>query len=315
MTQPRSTFLAADPDPSSERPFGFASPIAPPLSTSEPDPATTPGAIAPPDDFVPPTEQLRPLEEITPAPPEQRDPSQPMSEAEPSEATTAWDPTRPLLGNATDATTAPLSKADDELSSQELGALPPPTGAPVGGTRAGSDWPWPAPMEPPIAQPRPVAPGGARPAFPGAQPTTAGTQAPYPPNVQPPNISPYPVNPYATGAYSQQGYYPAPPGANRPPENGSSTASGWLMGLLITGVVFGGLAPWTLFGAGVLAAINKVPGRVAVIVCAGFTLFVMFLWSQGYFYNDQLESTAQLLSLIGFAAVAIGRHNSQRRRF
>ena len=92
MTQVTSTFLAGE-DEQPGQPFGFASPAAPPLSTSEPPRAVTPGPVAPPQDFAPPAQQVAPLDQIAPAPADRRDPHEPLLDALPPEAVSAWDPT------------------------------------------------------------------------------------------------------------------------------------------------------------------------------------------------------------------------------
>ena len=86
-------------------------------------------------------------------------------------------------------------------------------------------------------------------------------------------------------------------------------------GCSILGVFWGGLAPWTLMIAGGIAAIKKVPARVAVLISAAISLVVMFVWIQGYFATDQLQGTAQLLSFICVAAVAISMRGRQLRRY
>ena len=82
MTQVTSTFLAGE-DEQPGQPFGFASPAAPPLSTSEPPRAVTPGPVAPPQDFAPPAQQVAPLDQIAPAPADRRDPHEPLLDALP----------------------------------------------------------------------------------------------------------------------------------------------------------------------------------------------------------------------------------------
>lgn len=167
-----------------------------------------------------------------------------------------------------------------------------------------------------------VAYGPGQPGFPGAQAAGPLAQAPYPTGPAPypaspygPGVSPYPVNPYATGAYTQQGYYPAPNGAGGPQAPAVRGADAWLIGLLVVGLFWNSLAPWTLLIAGILAGVKKLPGRIAVIICAAFSLVVGFFWYQGYFYIDQWHSTAQLLSFVSIAAVSIGQHRKLRRRY
>ena len=141
MTQVTSTFLAGE-DEQPGQPFGFASPAAPPLSTSEPPRAVTPGPVAPPQDFAPPAQQVAPLDQIAPAPADRRDPHEPLLDALPPEAVSAWDPTQPVPGSATSDALNAASEPDTALSPQQLGSLPPPSGLPVGAQ------PWPAPVGP-----------------------------------------------------------------------------------------------------------------------------------------------------------------------
>lgn len=326
MTQPIPTSLAAGEDPQTGQPFGFASPVAPPLSSSEPPKAVTPGSVAPPDDFALPAERVLPLEQIAPAPPERRDPSQPLLEVQPAETTSAWDPTQPVPGSATSSNLASAFDEDEELSTQELGELPPPKGAPMGASAA---WPAPGAAGTAAGPVRPEMPGFGQPGFPGARTVPPATQSPYPAGPSPypagpspypaksyaPGASPYPANPYATGAYSQHQHYPGPTQGGPSQPNSSGAADGWLIGLLILGVFWGGLAPWTLMIAGGIAAIKKVPARVAVLISAAISLVVMFVWIQGYFATDQLQGTAQLLSFICVAAVAISMRGRQLRRY
>ncbi|MEA5121371.1 MAG: hypothetical protein VB040_08885 [Propionibacterium sp.] len=321
MTQVTSTFLAGE-DEQPGQPFGFASPAAPPLSTSEPPRAVTPGPVAPPQDFAPPAQQVAPLDQIAPAPADRRDPHEPLLDALPPEAVSAWDPTQPVPGSATSDALNAASEPDTALSPQQLGSLPPPSGLPVGAQ------PWPAPVG--TAQPQPgvgAPPGaGAQPGV-GAQPAGPQTMrpvaqspyptgpSPYPANPYAPAPSPYGPNPYATGSYSQDGYYPAPGGPSRPPAQEVPQITGWLIGLLFVGMLWSGLAPWALLGAGILAATNNVPGRIMLLVCAAFTLVVAFFWFQGYFYIDQLQSTARLLCFVCLVGLAITMRNKPQRRY
>ena len=75
------------------------------------------------------------------------------------------------------------------------------------------------------------------------------------------------------------------------------------------------VAPWALLGAGILAATNNVPGRIMLLVCAAFTLVVAFFWFQGYFYIDQLQSTARLLCFVCLVGLAITMRNKPQRRY
>ncbi|WIY82870.1 hypothetical protein [Propionimicrobium sp. PCR01-08-3] len=308
MTQASASYLASTEDAPATRPFGFASPVAPPLSGSEPVHDATPGPAAPPQDFAPPDGQARPLDQIAPAPSERRDPHQPLLEAPPDESVNTWDPTQPVPASTTSSALAESWDEDSggELDSQELSALPPPNGAPAGGTQS-----WPAPGQPTGQPGFPPAPGMPQPgrAMPAAQYPTG--PSPYPANPYAAGPSPYPANPYATGSYSS--YYQG--GYNgRQQSRPNSQALSWVIGLLITGMLWGWLAPFAIICSGVIAAIKKVPGRILVTICGSLTLVVSLFWYLGYFYEDQLQNIARLLCLICLAGIAIMSRNQRSRR-
>ena len=48
---------------------------------------------------------------------------------------------------------------------------------------------------------------------------------------------------------------------------------------------------------------------------AAFTLVVAFFWFQGYFYIDQLQSTARLLCFVCLVGLAITMRNKPQRRY
>ena len=107
-----------------ERPLGFASPRAAPLTVAPPRPALTPDAGTPPQTFVAPEGPVVPLEAITPAPPESRDPSQPYLDVDDSVAPIGdWRPDQPLVGTRVEEADPPAAV--------DPSTLPPPTGAPA----------------------------------------------------------------------------------------------------------------------------------------------------------------------------------------
>ena len=222
MTQVTSTFLAGE-DEQPGQPFGFASPAAPPLSTSEPPRAVTPGPVAPPQDFAPPAQQVAPLDQIAPAPADRRDSTRTAARCAAARGGQCLGPDPAGSGQRDSDALNAASEPDTALSPQQLrlaaAAFRPARrssasgllrSAPLSRSRALAIWALPG--------------AGAQPGV-GAQPAGPQTmrpvaQSPYPDRAVPLSgqsvctfaPSPYGPNPYATGLYSQDGYYPAPGG-------------------------------------------------------------------------------------------------------
>ncbi|MGI5951755.1 MAG: hypothetical protein ACOX61_07915 [Brooklawnia sp.] len=110
-----------------KQPFGFASPVAPPLSVAA-EPSRLPSNdVPPPVDYAAPDRPAPALAEIAPAPPQHRDPRAPFVEAAPQyRADSDWQPHQPLP--TSDTTTALAT----EPAQVDPATLPPPTGAPAG---------------------------------------------------------------------------------------------------------------------------------------------------------------------------------------
>lgn len=108
------------------QPFGFASPVAPPLSVA-PEPARLPEVQAPPTGYAAPAEPQPPLAAIAPAPLAQRNPTTPFVDELPEVASEAqWQPHEPL------PTSAPLgTSAVNSTALVDPATLPPPTGMPL----------------------------------------------------------------------------------------------------------------------------------------------------------------------------------------
>lgn len=112
-----------------ERPLGFATPHAAPLSVAAPRAQISPNGGPAPQDFAAPEQDVVPLAAIAPAPPETRDPTQPyLGDAEPV-VTSDWRPDQPLLGSN-------LQVADPPAMVDPR-TLPPPTGAPTAAAPTG----------------------------------------------------------------------------------------------------------------------------------------------------------------------------------
>lgn len=112
--------LSGDPAQPMGQPFGFASPLAPPLSALASPPAPAEAQVSPaPDSYAPP--HAPPLESIAPARTEVRDPAEPFAGTFPQAADSNWQPDQPLQLNSATA-------ASPEV---DLSALPPPSGPAV----------------------------------------------------------------------------------------------------------------------------------------------------------------------------------------
>lgn len=136
-----------------ERPDGFATPEAAPLTVAERQLASTPGPIPPPHGFTPSAPQA-PLEQIRTTPPPNRNPAEPFHTA--SAALTAAPGTHP------EGERDPLQPFTTYATSAGSQELPPPTGAPLA-----------PPSGPPIAfgdQPPPAA------HYPAPVPATSGAE-------------------------------------------------------------------------------------------------------------------------------------------
>lgn len=155
-----------------ERPDGFATPVAEPLSVAEPHRATTPGPMLHPDRFD--AAPQRPLAEFTVSAEQRRDPREGFEVA--SLAITAApgkssgrDPRQPFTTTSTPSVNAPAPPTgqplDVPLPAPTRPGPPPPTGQP-----SGTQW------APPTVSPRPPwAPPQAGP--PSGRPPAASSQA------------------------------------------------------------------------------------------------------------------------------------------
>lgn len=110
-----------------KQPFGFASPVAPPLSVAAEPPQLPAHDVPPPVDYAAPEGPAPTLAEIAPAPPRHRDPRAPFVEAAPQyPAHHDWQPHQPLPTSDTASALTP------EPAQVDPATLPPPIGAPAG---------------------------------------------------------------------------------------------------------------------------------------------------------------------------------------
>ncbi len=258
-----------------QRPYGFATPEAPPLEVAEPAAAATPGQIPPPQGFAPSGPQI-PLDRVVVADRRPRDPAFPFTTA--SAAIASAPP--PVSGVRDPRVPFAVYGTASAGSVVDAPRLPPPTGAPLATAFDASFSPPALPRQdfPPPGFPPPTAPPPGE----GLQ-LGQGQQWP-PPGTQPP--------PYWA---PQQGGFTAP-GTDR------SVRNLLLIGLagLLLGILVPAAASWLLLIAGLLFARTRhVTGALGTATTlAGVSLLMLTL-----IVND--VSPLALLACLGLGGWAL----------
>lgn len=299
MTQAISSFLAGDEEAQLSQPLGFAAPQVPALSAFESSPDTAIGAMPAPELFQPPAEPVRPLDQITPAADEPRDPEQPLAELLQAEQISDWDPHQPVPMSSASGLGDAGFEADQELSAEELKSLPAPTGAPAqiwqSSPQRRPDTGQLPTGQPPAFGSAPARPMDQPPRYPPAPPRYPAAPSNYPAGPYMAQGSPYPVNPYATGSYQNYQYYTDP--AQKRRESRLSAMKGWMIFFYLLGILSGSFSPLWVISAGLIALRDDAPRRVMALLCAAFTVFVVFLTIIGFIPTDSLSAVARIISV------------------
>lgn len=252
-----------------ERPDGFATPTADPLTGAPPWSAGTPGPIAPPGSFDAPTD-AKPLDSGAPQAAAERDPREPFEVA--SSVVTARpgarkrDPRQPIATSASPVVPPPPPPATQ----------PPPPAPPSG---------------PPLPQPAPPRP----PVGPGAVPHQD-------PRQQPPPTAARNAGPWGPPAAS----YPPPPPAPVPVDQSSRQLVLLASGLSFIGFLLATAAPFLLVVAGALGLRStpkaRLIGRWALGAGLAFTVVQLLTDTLGG--GSLLIQLVSLAVAIGFLVVA-----------
>lgn len=293
-----------------QRPYGFATPEAPPLEVAEPAAAATPGQIPPPQGFAPSGPQI-PLDRVVVADRRPRDPAFPFTTA--SAAIASAPP--PVSGVRDPRVPFAVYGTASAGSVVDAPRLPPPTGAPLATAFDASFSPPALPQQdfPP--------PGFPPPSF----PPPGATSPPPPPTARPQWQSGPAAPPSGDGLQLGQGQQWPPPGTQPPPywaqQQGGPTSPGadksvrnlLLIGLvgLLLGILMPAAASWLLLIAGLLFARTRhVTGALGTATTlAGVSLLMLTL------IVDDVSPLAFLacLGLGGWALYSLLRSPRPRR--
>lgn len=285
-----------------ERPYGFATPEAPPLEAAEPAAAPTPGPVPPPQGFAPSGPQI-PLDQVMVADRRPRDPAFPFTTA--TAAIASAPP--PASGNRDPR--APFTVYDTASAGRGVDSaeLPPPSGAPLAAP-VDASFPqvnFPPPNFPPPSTPAPIAGSPAPPPMPQPQ---------WPP-APPPGAGPqqWPGQPWGPQGAQPSPYWTQPPGGNTPLGADKSVRNLLIIGLvgLLLGVLVPAAASWLLLIAGLLFTRTRhVTGALGTATTlAGVSLLMLTL------IVDDVSPLAVLacLGLGGWALYSLLRSPSPRR--